>query len=49
LGAWCEVREDFRNFRVDRMTSVQVLDARVGHEAGRTLADYLRVMKARKH
>lgn len=49
LGAWCEVREDFRNFRVDRMTSVQVLDERVGHEAGRTLADYLRVMKARKH
>jgi predicted DNA-binding transcriptional regulator YafY len=46
LGAWCEARQDFRSFRVDRMAAVEVLDERVGHEAGRTLADYLRSVKA---
>ncbi|CAN7391953.1 helix-turn-helix transcriptional regulator [Polaromonas sp. LjRoot131] len=46
LGAWCEARQDFRNFRVDRMAAIDVLDERVGHEAGRTLADYLRAVKA---
>lgn len=45
LGAWCEARQDFRSFRVDRMAEVDVLDERVGHEAGRTLADYLRSVK----
>lgn len=46
LGAWCEARQDFRNFRVDRMAAIDVLDERIGHEAGRTLADYLRAVKA---
>lgn len=27
VAAWCELREDFRHFRIDRMTGVQVLDA----------------------
>jgi predicted DNA-binding transcriptional regulator YafY len=26
LAAWCETREDFRHFRLDRMASVAVLD-----------------------
>jgi predicted DNA-binding transcriptional regulator YafY len=46
LGAWCEARQNFRSFRIDRMAEVRMLDERVGHEAGRTLADYLRSVKS---
>jgi predicted DNA-binding transcriptional regulator YafY len=44
LGAWCELRNDFRNFRLDRIMNGSVLDERFPDEAGRRLADYLRVM-----
>ena len=43
LAAWCEQRNDFRSFRVDRMTSVQHLDVRFRDEPGRTLADLARL------
>lgn len=46
LGAWCELRQDFRNFRLDRIVAWQALPERYAHVPGRTLADYLRVMKA---
>lgn len=42
LAAWCENREDFRNFRVDRITAVEELKERFRDEPGRTLADLLR-------
>ena len=42
LGAWCELRTDFRNFRLDRVTRVEILDQRFGDEAGKTLADMFR-------
>ena len=45
LAAWCEARQDFRGFRVDRMARLEVLDAQIGREAGRTLADFLRAAK----
>ncbi len=44
LGAWCELRNDFRNFRLDRVTNSVVHDERYSDEAGRRLADYLRAM-----
>nr|WP_315225255.1 YafY family protein [uncultured Albidiferax sp.] len=44
LVAWCEVRQDFRSFRVDRLRGVAVLDAPFRPEAGRTLADFLRTV-----
>lgn len=44
LVAWCEARQDFRSFRVDRMQSVVVLDTPFRPEAGRTLADFLRTV-----
>lgn len=47
LAAWCESRQDFRGFRVDRIATAQTLDERFGHEAGRTLADFLRTVKRR--
>lgn len=46
LAAWCEARGAFRNFRIDRMTGVQVVDGAGGtfrDEPGKTLADFLRI------
>src|SRR6478736_2284429 len=39
LAAWCEQRNDFRSFRVDRVTYVRRLDEQFRDEPGRTLAD----------
>jgi predicted DNA-binding transcriptional regulator YafY len=47
LAAWCEQREDFRSFRVDRVTYVRRLDDRFRDEPGRTLADLGRLEEAR--
>jgi predicted DNA-binding transcriptional regulator YafY len=44
LTAWCELRQDFRVFRVDRIQSVELLAARFKDEPGRGLADYLAIM-----
>lgn len=42
LAAWCESREDFRNFRVDRIQAIDILDARFRDEPGRTMPDLMR-------
>jgi len=42
LGAWCEQRSDFRNFRVDRIAEVTMLDEPFRDEVGKTLSDLLR-------
>ena len=42
LAAWCEEREGFRNFRVDRIERLEVLDEQFRDEPGRTLADLFR-------
>lgn len=47
LSTWCELRNDFRGFRIDRMDMVQVLPDRFRDEAGKTLADMLRQVKAK--
>jgi len=47
LSTWCELRSDFRGFRIDRMDAVEVLPERFRDEAGKTLADMLRQVKAR--
>ena len=41
LSAWCELREAFRNFRLDRMADVEVLEEAFVDEPGRTLEDFL--------
>ena len=46
LAAWCELRSDFRSFRVDRLLQVQVLDEPFRDEPGRTLADMQRRVEA---
>jgi predicted DNA-binding transcriptional regulator YafY len=45
LGAWCELRGDFRNFRLDRIVDVTILDERFPDEAGKRLQDYVRRMQ----
>ncbi|MGC2620792.1 MAG: YafY family protein [Acidobacteriaceae bacterium] len=42
LAAWCELRKDFRTFRVDRVQHADVLAEEFTPTAGRTLADYLK-------
>ena len=46
LAAWCEARAGFRNFRVDRIEALQVLEARFRDEPGKTLADLFREVEA---
>lgn len=41
LTSWCELRNGFRVFRVDRMLDVAVLPTRFGDDVGKTLSDYL--------
>src|SRR6267378_1919768 len=47
IGAWCERRTDFRNFRVDRIAGLGTLERRYPDEAGKRLADFIRAMEAR--
>ncbi len=42
LASWCELRESFRNFRLDRMGRVQQLEERYPTMEGRTLDDMLK-------
>jgi predicted DNA-binding transcriptional regulator YafY len=41
LAAYCELRQDFRNFRLDRVISCLALDDTFTDEPGRTLVDML--------
>ena len=42
LAAWCELRGDFRTFRLDRMEKFVVTGDRFKAERGKTLQDFLR-------
>ncbi|MCC9654517.1 helix-turn-helix transcriptional regulator [Rhodopirellula halodulae] len=42
VAAWCELRRDFRHFRVDRMQELVVLDEKFELEPGKTLDDMQR-------
>ncbi len=41
LGAWCELRQTFRNFRLDRIQAMLVLEGHYPVEPGRTLEDMI--------
>lgn len=45
LAAWCELREDFRNFRLDRVSGLSV-GKRFPDERGKRLEDFLRSVGA---
>jgi predicted DNA-binding transcriptional regulator YafY len=40
LTAWCEIRDDFRSFRLDRIQSLQQVEGRFLDEPGKTLEDF---------
>jgi predicted DNA-binding transcriptional regulator YafY len=42
LAAWCELRGDFRTFRLDRMESFGITSERFRLERGKTLHDFLK-------
>jgi predicted DNA-binding transcriptional regulator YafY len=41
LAAWCELRQDFRNFRLDRIAASTMLDETFEDETGKALRDML--------
>jgi predicted DNA-binding transcriptional regulator YafY len=41
LGAWCELRSDFRTFRLDRIRSQELLPSQFPDMAGRRFKDYI--------
>jgi predicted DNA-binding transcriptional regulator YafY len=41
LVAWCELRDSFRHFRLDRMSNIASLEVRYDSVQGRTLQDFL--------
>ena len=46
LTAWCEMRNGFRNFRLDRIEGLQITGERFDQVPGHTLADFLALMAA---
>ena len=47
LAAWCETRQDFRNFRVDRIEALELLLERFRDEPDKSLAQFLRQASSR--
>ena len=45
LISWCELRQNFRAFRLDRMRELEILEARFAEERGKSLHDYLAQQK----
>ena len=47
LVAWCELREDFRAFRIDRISGIAQSGRVFRPERGKQLADFYRTMEVR--
>lgn len=47
LVAWCELRHDFRMFRLDRIARMNDVGATFRPEPGKTLTDFYRLMEQR--
>jgi predicted DNA-binding transcriptional regulator YafY len=45
VGAWCELRNDIRHFRVDRILNSRVLDERFPTDNGKLVAEWLALRK----
>jgi predicted DNA-binding transcriptional regulator YafY len=46
IGAWCELRKDYRHFRADRISAFQVLEERYPADDGKLMAEWLRQVEA---
>ncbi|MFM2400390.1 MAG: hypothetical protein RL341_2547 [Pseudomonadota bacterium] len=49
LAAWCELREGFRTFRLDRIRGIEETARQFGDEPGKTWPDYQRMMEREPH
>jgi predicted DNA-binding transcriptional regulator YafY len=49
LEAWCEMRKDFRSFRIDRMEAPVLLERSFEPKRGQRLEDFLKQVKAPGH
>src|SRR6185436_2206156 len=47
IGAWCELRSDYRNFRVERIQSTKVLDEPFDQDGGRLFREWSALPKER--
>lgn len=47
IAAWCELRADYRHFRIDRMARAELLDARFPADNGRLMHEWLALRKDR--
>ena len=47
LAAWCRLRKDFRNFRLDRVSACTRTGDSFADEPGKTLTDFLRTVGVR--
>lgn len=47
LAAWCELRRDFRSFRLDRISQAEPTGEIFQPEPGKTLEDYLALIRAK--
>ena len=47
LAAWCELRQDFRNFRLDRIQRSLITGREYPDQEGRRLEDFVRAMQER--
>lgn len=45
LAAWCELRQAFRMFRLDRVRELELLEKNFRDEPGKTIADFLRQLE----
>lgn len=48
LAAWCELRRDFRNFRLDRIVGAFSTERQYPDQAGFRLEDFVRAMRSEK-
>ncbi len=48
LVAWCELRDQFRHFRLDRMNGIEVLTVTFRILPGRSLGDYLDTVRCQE-
>ena len=46
LGAWCELRQAFRSFRVDRIVTANPLSSTFPDEPGKRLQDYFAIVNS---
>jgi len=49
IGAWCELRQAFRIFRLDRIRTLTVLDEFYPHKQGKTLEDLINYERCQSH